>query len=148
MKRLIAITALLVSVLAAPPALADDDIAEQLKQYSVQQLYTVYTAIEKELVSRGGSENMQPLSGGRYVAGTQLPAGTYVLILQKGLFGIGEARVYASMDDYRSGDALDRIEVMGTGSRATVTLEEGNVLYIDSSCTFFIKKGQDKVFDF
>ena len=125
-----------------------DSLSDQLKKYSVQELYQLYTAVEKELVSRGGSENMKLINGGRYVVGTNIPAGTYELILYKGMFGIGEAYIYASMDDYRASKPIDTIEMMGTGSKGRITLEEGSVLVIDSYYEFFIKKVEEKVFEF
>jgi len=42
---------------------------------------------------------------------------------------------------------MDTIELLGTGSKSRITLEEGSVLVINSA-DFFIKKAEEKIFEF
>ncbi len=145
MKKIIAIIMLLL-ILCIPFSTLADSLSEQLANLNTEDLNKLYSAIENELIRRGGSDNLKKIVTGYYVVGKHLPAGTYELTATKGVLSFSVFYVYASMDYYRESKSLFYKEVI-KGTKIRIDLEENNVLEILGSSEFYIKKVDPIIFD-
>ena len=145
MKKLMAIL-IIILCLSFPFYGIADSITEQLSQYTIEDLNELYIAVEEELAKREASDGIKILSGGCYVVGRDLPAGTYEFTLYKTMLSTSSIPIHASMEDYRAENYFDLIQWIGLGSKYRITIEEGNVLEINSTSAFYVKKVNSSIF--
>lgn len=104
--------------------------AEDLTKYSDEELAELYYAVAQEMIDRGVSKtaNVEP---GQYYGGTDIPTGTYLLVIDN---TDGDTFINYS---YRS--MVDRSQTIrgsvtaGSKYQVKLTVYDGDVLYISGS---------------
>ena len=129
MKKPLSLILALAMILAAVPALADDPLAG----YTTEQLQTLSTLIQAEIIRRTGSGFQ--LYPGTYTVGEDIPAGKYRVEVVKS---------YGIVSAYKADGGLvftEFLSVMDPDDNAVIgkaILEDGMTVVIDSTSFRFV----------
>ena len=136
MKKSFAILIVIVMMLTFTNAFADEI---DLDNYDNDGLIALYDAVQKELTKRGFQKSAT-LPQGKYIAGTDLPVGTYILKCKTDDYHHGIVWIASPTDDLENEYPSILYEHIGFNAevRFHLSLEDGEILYLPFEATLTI----------